>query len=403
MLISVLFLISLGQVRAENFTVTINASGLGSGASGTVINFMGTNFAVTQLPRQLSVANGTNATYAWQQHITVNSTYRFAFINASKMTVTFNCLPAIPPNPPICLYLPIITNMTQTGTTLITTNTSMTAYYSPEVYLQNVASAGGSVNISSGWHALGTILGISATPNSGFNFDGWTATGSISVQNSSASVTTLTINGPGTVTAKFAAVPPSPSGFPLEYMILIVAFVAVLGIIGAVLMRRKPKPPPPPKPVALRLTPERKDIFADGRSSTEIAVELVDGEGKSIASETDREVYLSATEGTIQKSLKIPKGTSSAKVTLSSSIRVGQVNITASCKDLASAQAAVNFVEKKRYCMICGQRMPIDAKVCPSCGSAPPSGADTKACPNCGAVIPIVAKFCRECGASQPA
>ncbi|MBC7126638.1 MAG: hypothetical protein ABC505_02465 [Candidatus Methanosuratincola petrocarbonis] len=51
MLIFVLALISLAPVRAENFTVTINASGLGSGASGTVINFMGTNVAVSQLPK----------------------------------------------------------------------------------------------------------------------------------------------------------------------------------------------------------------------------------------------------------------------------------------------------------------------------------------------------------------
>ncbi|MDH7556415.1 MAG: zinc-ribbon domain-containing protein [Candidatus Methanosuratincola sp.] len=393
----------MAPVRAENFTVMINASGLGSGASGTVINFMGTNVAVSQLPRQFSVANGTNATYAWQQYVTVNSTYRFVFVNASKTTVVVSCMPSIPPNPPICLYLPFTTNITQTGTVLITTNASMMAYYSPEVYLQYVAPTGGSANLTSGWYVPGTILGISATPNSGYNFDGWTTTGSISVQNSSASVTTLTINGPGTVTAKFAAAPPPPSGFPMEYIILIVAIVAVLGIAGAFLMRRKPKPPPAPRPVALKLTPEKKEIFADGRSSTEIAVELVDGEGKPVASEMEREVRLSATDGTIQQSVTIPKGASSAKATLSSSIRVGQVSLTASSKDLASAQASVSFIEKKRYCMICGKRMPIDARVCPSCGSAPPSGADTKVCPNCGAVIPIVAKFCRECGASQPA
>jgi ribosomal protein L40E len=436
---------------------------------------MGTNVAVSQLPRQFSVANGTNATYAWQQYVTVNSTYRFVFVNASKTTVVVSCMPSIPPNPPICLYLPFTTNITQTGTVLITTNASMMAYYSPEVYLQYVAPTGGSANLTSGWYVPGTILGISATPNSGYNFDGWTTTGSISVQNSSASVTTLTINGPGTVTAKFtcyvqfaaqtggttnatngwylpgttitisatpnsgynfdgwtttgsisvqnssasvttltingpgtvtakfAAAPPPPSGFPMEYIILIVAIVAVLGIAGAFLMRRKPKPPPAPRPVALKLTPEKKEIFADGRSSTEIAVELVDGEGKPVASEMEREVRLSATDGTIQQSVTIPKGASSAKATLSSSIRVGQVSLTASSKDLASAQASVSFIEKKRYCMICGKRMPIDARVCPSCGSAPPSGADTKVCPNCGAVIPIVAKFCRECGASQPA
>jgi len=472
LLIFVLALISFSPVRAENLTVTINASGLGSGATGTVINFMGTNVAASQLPKQFSVANGTNATYAWQQYVTVNSTYRFAFVNASKTTTIVSCLPGIPP---ICIFLPFTTNMTQSGTILITTNTSMMAYYSPEVYLQYATPAGGSANITSGWYPPGTALvisatpnsgynfdgwtttgslsvqnssasvttltingpgtvtakftcyvqfaaqtggttnatngwyspgttiTISATPNSGYNFDGWTTTGSLSVQNSSASVTTLTINGPGTVTAKFVVAPPPPSGFPMEYVILIVAVVAVLGIAGAFLMRRKPKPPPAPRPVALRIIPEKKEIFADGRSSTDVVVELVDSEGKPISSDVVREVHLSASDGTIPQSVTIPKGASSARVQLSSSIRVGQVNLTASSKELQSAQATVAFVEKKRYCMVCGQRMPIDARVCPSCGSAPPSGADTKVCPNCGAVIPIVAKFCRECGASQPA
>lgn len=391
---------SSATVRAENYTVTINSSIAGSGATGTIINFMGTNVAVSQLPRQFSVANGTNAAYSWQPYVSVNSTYRFAFVNASKSTMLVTCTGG---TPPICLYLPFTTNISQTGTVLITTNTTLMAYYSPEVYLQYTAPSGGSTNITSGWYAPGTIIGLSATPNSGYKFDGWSVTGSLSVQNSSASVTTLTINGPGTITANFAVVSPPPSGFPMEYIILIVAVVAVLGIAGAFLMRRKPKPPPAPKPAALRLAPEKNEIFADGRSSTEIAVEIVDNEGKPIASETDREVYLSATDGTIQQSVKIPKGASSARVTLSSSMKVGQVNLTASSKDLASAQATVSFVEKKRYCMICGQRIPIDAKLCPSCGSAPPSGADTKTCPNCGAVIPVVAKFCRECGARQPA
>ncbi|MEN3034833.1 MAG: hypothetical protein ABC537_00890, partial [Candidatus Methanosuratincola sp.] len=174
MLIFALALISFSPVRAENLTVTINASGIGSGAIGTVINFMGTNVAASQLPKQFSVANGTNATYAWQQYVTVNSTYRFAFVNASKTTMIVSCLPGIPP---ICLYLPFTTNMTQNGTVLITTNTSMKAYYSPEVYLQYAAPAGGSANITSGWHSPGTALVISATPNSGYNFDGWTTTG----------------------------------------------------------------------------------------------------------------------------------------------------------------------------------------------------------------------------------
>ena len=192
---------------------------------------------------------------------------------------------------------------------------------------------------------------------------------------------------------------------PLEYIIIAVVAAAAAILIILFLMKRKPKvpkPPPPPKPASLRIASTQSEVFADGSSSIDLSVELLDQNGNPIATDSDREVFLSATDGKIAGSVIIPKGKPSTKAMLTSSTKVGAVTVSATLKELAGAQLGVNFTEKKRYCMICGQRMPVDARVCPSCGNVPPSGADTKACKNCGAVIPIVAKFCKECGASQP-
>jgi len=198
---------------------------------------------------------------------------------------------------------------------------------------------------------------------------------------------------------------PTTFAIPMEYIIIGVVAVAAVVIIALMLMRRKPKTPPaPPPPTAasLRLTPVQKEVFADGKSSVDINVELLDGKGMPIAADKNIEVSMTAADGKILPAVTILKGAMMQKASLTSSVKVGMVNVSASARDLAGAQTNVYFTEKKRYCMICGQRMPVDARSCPSCGSVPPSGADTKVCPNCGAVIPIVAKFCKECGASQP-
>jgi len=200
-------------------------------------------------------------------------------------------------------------------------------------------------------------------------------------------------------------VEPPASPIPIEYIIIGVVAVAAVAGVALMLMRRKPKTPPappPPKAASLRLTPVQKEVFADGKSSVDINVELLDGKGMPIAADKNIEVSMTAADGKIVPAVTILKGMMMQKASLTSSVKVGTVNVSASARDLAGAQTNVYFTEKKRYCMICGQRMPVDARSCPSCGSVPPSGADTKVCPNCGAVIPIVAKFCKECGASQP-
>jgi subtilisin-like proprotein convertase family protein len=98
-----------------------------------------------------------------------------------------------------------------------TSGTTYTAYFATQYYLTMVAGAGGSVNPSSGWYNSGAVVSISATPNSGYSFSGWTGSGSgsYSGNNNPASIT---MSGPITETASFTQNPisvtvqTSPSG-----------------------------------------------------------------------------------------------------------------------------------------------------------------------------------------------
>ncbi len=68
------------------------------------------------------------------------------------------------------------------------------------------AGTGGTVNPSgSQTIATGTILGIAATANSGYQFSSWTFTGSIQINSPTSASTTAQINGAGTITANFVS------------------------------------------------------------------------------------------------------------------------------------------------------------------------------------------------------
>lgn len=82
------------------------------------------------------------------------------------------------------------------------TNTTYTANFTTQHQLTMVAGSGGTVSPSSGFFNSGQSVQITATPNSGFSFTGWTGAGSGSF-NGSANPATVTMNGPITQTAGF--------------------------------------------------------------------------------------------------------------------------------------------------------------------------------------------------------
>lgn len=235
-----------------------------------------------------------------------------------------------------------------------------------------------------------TKVGEDTTDSDGFYLFTWTpsADGNYAVR------TTF-----GNTVSDVVMVTVDPAPIPVELIIGAVVAVIAVVVVLVYFLRKRPKKP---KPSSLRVKAEPETIFADGKSTSSLTVELLDKDGNPIATEEDREVSLYATEGNIAEQVIMPKGKDSVSTTLTSSTKIGIIVISADSGGLSGDRTEVTFKEKKRYCMHCGERMPMEARSCPRCGNAPPSGVDTKVCSNCGEVIPIVAKYCGECGASQP-
>jgi N-acetylneuraminic acid mutarotase/PKD repeat protein/RNA polymerase subunit RPABC4/transcription elongation factor Spt4 len=191
----------------------------------------------------------------------------------------------------------------------------------------------------------------------------------------------------------------SEAGLPLIPVIAVAG--AAAAIVAFFLLRRKPREEAP-RPAALRITVDPTELLADGRSSSTITIELLDKDGKPMKAPQNTEVRLSASKGRVVSPVTIGEGQTSVAAKLVSSMEVGEVRVATAARGLEGTSTTLTFVEKKRYCMHCGTRMPVDVNRCPRCGREPPSGVDVKACPNCGEVIPKVAGFCSACGASQP-
>ncbi len=97
-----------------------------------------------------------------------------------------------------------------------TSATTYTANFTTQYFLTMTAGSGGTVSPSSGYRNAGSSVSISATPNSGFTFTGWTGTGSGSYTGTN-NPANVTMNAPITETAAFAAnisvtVQTSPTG-----------------------------------------------------------------------------------------------------------------------------------------------------------------------------------------------
>ena len=92
-----------------------------------------------------------------------------------------------------------------------TTNKTYTASFTTQYYLTMKAGLGGKVSPASTWKNAGSVVAITATPNSGYTFSSWTGIGAGSYSGSS-NPDSLTITGPITETAAFMSrATPTPS------------------------------------------------------------------------------------------------------------------------------------------------------------------------------------------------
>src|SRR5581483_7108650 len=88
--------------------------------------------------------------------------------------------------------------------------TTYTATFTTQYQLTTAASpgAGGTVAPATGWYNAGAVVAVSATPNSGYTFTGFSGalTGTTTPQN-------VTMSGPQSVTASFTASNSSPGWY----------------------------------------------------------------------------------------------------------------------------------------------------------------------------------------------
>jgi regulation of enolase protein 1 (concanavalin A-like superfamily) len=95
-----------------------------------------------------------------------------------------------------------------------TTKTTYTANFGTQYFLTTSQGTGGTVSPNSGWKGKGTVVSITATPAAGYNFSGWTGsgTGSYTGINNPASIT---MSGPIAEAATFAQnTTPTPTATP---------------------------------------------------------------------------------------------------------------------------------------------------------------------------------------------
>jgi hypothetical protein len=95
---------------------------------------------------------------------------------------------------------------TATTSGIVTMAYTAALVYQDQFFVTFVATPGGhgTVTPGSGWFNSGAAVSIKATPASGFAFSSWTSSSpGITIASASSATTTATINGSGTITAKF--------------------------------------------------------------------------------------------------------------------------------------------------------------------------------------------------------
>ena len=161
-----------GTIQA-NFVATTTVT-IASGSNG-VVTSPGTGTYTKDVGSSLPIVATPNANYAFSGW-TVTGSVTVANASSASTTATINGVGTITAN------FVLVVSITMIAGSNGTINTPGTGSYNENV---------------------GSIISISATPNSSYKFSSWVTTGNIVVTNSTSASTTATINGAGTITANF--------------------------------------------------------------------------------------------------------------------------------------------------------------------------------------------------------
>lgn len=112
-----------------------------------------------------------------------------------------------------------------------------TASFTAQYLLNAVAGTGGTVTVANGYYNAQSVENLSAAPSAGYTFSSWTGGTSGAIANPASASTSVTMNGPETVTANFTpastvTISPSSIDFGTLYLGSIVTKTVTIRNVG---------------------------------------------------------------------------------------------------------------------------------------------------------------------------
>jgi hypothetical protein len=179
------FSVSEIQAYAHVEKISFNTVGISTDYSGTVLTLDGALITFPQISSLQKYSN-TQHTYSWKPTLEVSDQKRYICISTSSSPETFNG---------------VINSSTE--------NASLTAVYKTQYCVSFESTPvwngvyGGKTPQGKVWYDEGETVQLEAEPNTGYEFVGWTSTGSVQIETRNKTQTKLTVFGSGIVRSEF--------------------------------------------------------------------------------------------------------------------------------------------------------------------------------------------------------